>query len=286
MAAFFILLLIFAVLGLWMHTQALSGRLEALQGEVAKLKRQSRSSSSTQLRAVEPQRPAPEVSVTDPEPPAEIQAGALLQESPQGSPQGPLQGPPEGPAEAPVKKRVKASEPAIDWERWVGIRGAAVVGGIALVLAGLFFVQVAIERGWLGPAARDALALAVGAIALAAHLPLRLRGLAALADSLAGAGSVLMYGGAWAAARLHDLVPPAIALVVMAATTGTALLLAMRSNSRLLASFALIGGFATPLLLGTLHRESTATLFGYALVLDLALVAMARTRRWLSLIHI
>ncbi|QDV09609.1 hypothetical protein Poly30_51670 [Planctomycetes bacterium Poly30] len=172
----------------------------------------------------------------------------------------------------------------IDWERWIGIRGAAVVGSIALVLAGLFFVQVAIERGWLGPAARDLLAFGVGALALLAHGPLRVRKLVVLADSVAGAGTVLMYGGAWAAARLHGLVSPPLALVVMAATTGAALLLSFRRNAPILASFALIGGFATPVLLGTLDRSSTATLFGYVLILDLALLALSRVRGWVAVV--
>ncbi|MGK0480249.1 MAG: putative membrane protein [Planctomycetota bacterium] len=182
-------------------------------------------------------------------------------------------------------KRTQTAPPAkIDWERWVGIRGAAVVGSIALVLAGLFFVQVAIDRGWLGPAARDLMALGIGGLALLFHGPLRKRKLMTLADSVAGAGTVLMYGGAWAAARLHDLVPPSIALLVMAATTGTALLMSLRSNAPILASFALVGGFATPVLLGTLQRESTATLFGYVLVLDLTIVVLSRLRGWVLLV--
>ncbi|MEM1450649.1 MAG: DUF2339 domain-containing protein [Planctomycetota bacterium] len=180
------------------------------------------------------------------------------------------------PKQQPARTTTSAG---VDWERWLGVRGAAVVGGVALVFAGIFFVQVAIERGWLGPTARDLLALIVGAFGIAAHRPLIERGYRSLAEALGGAGTVLVYGAAWAASRLHGLVPEALALALMAATTGTALLLAVRSNALILASFALVGGFATPLLLGT-AREGPVALFGYVLVLDAGLVVAARARRW------
>ncbi len=173
----------------------------------------------------------------------------------------------------------RPAKKSFDWERWLGVRGAAVVGGIALVLAGIFFVQVAIQRGWLGPAARDGLAFGLGALCLLAHGPLRRARFVPLADSLAGAGTVLAYGACWAAARLHDLVPTWLALVVMACVTAISLGLAARTGAALLAAFAIIGGFATPILLDT-TSDSTAVLFGYVLVLDACVLLLARARRW------
>lgn len=182
---------------------------------------------------------------------------------------------------APAHAGAAASTPeqSFDWERLLGVRGAAIVGGIALVLAGLFFVRVAIERGWLGPAARDLLSVGVGVLGLALHVPLRRKGLNALADSIGGAGSVLVYGGAWAAARLHGLVEVPVALSVMTLTTGATLLLAVRSGAPLVAGFALVGGFATPLLLDTVRGASIGLLV-YTVVLDGALIAFARVRGW------
>ncbi len=189
------------------------------------------------------------------------------------------------PVQRPIAPRPRATtppkpaEPPFDWERLLGIRGAAVVGGIALVLAGIFFVQVAIERGWLGPAARDLLALTVGAACLAMHAPLRRRGMLALADSVGGAGTVLIYGASWAAARLHGLVSTPLAYAVMTATTGLALFLAVKTKAPIVAAFALVGGFATPLLLDTVDSDSVG-IFGYVLVLNGVLLAFGRIRRW------
>ncbi len=168
---------------------------------------------------------------------------------------------------------------AESWERWLGVRGAALVGGVALVFAGIFFVQVAIQRGWLNPATRDTIAVVAGIVGLTLHGPLIRRGNRTLGESISGAGTVLILGGAWAAAQLHDLIPHSLALLIMGCGVGTALLMAVRSSSKVLTGFALIGGYATPLLLDT-AATSTFPLLGFLLVLNLGLLAAMRVTRW------
>jgi len=176
-------------------------------------------------------------------------------------------------------RATRPAAPAIDWERWLGVRGAAVVGGVALALAGLFFVQLAIQRGWIGSAMRDGLAAGFGALALAAFGPLHARGYKVQAAAIGGAGTVLVYLGAWAAARVHDIAPMWGAFLVMAATTAFALRLALRANAPLLAGFALVGGFATPVLLDVGAR-SIGALFTYLAVLNLGALTVGRRRGW------
>lgn len=178
-----------------------------------------------------------------------------------------------------AKREEGTGSGAESWERWLGVRGAALVGGIALVFAGIFFVQVAIQRGWLNPATRDALAVAAGIVGLSLHAPLIRRGNRILGESISGAGTVLILGGAWAAAQLHDLIPHSLALLIMGGGVGAALLMAVRSSSRVLTGFALIGGYATPLLLET-AATSTFPLLGFLLVLNLGLLAAMRVTRW------
>jgi uncharacterized membrane protein len=177
-------------------------------------------------------------------------------------------------------KREEGTESGADsWERWLGVRGAALVGGIALVFAGIFFIQVAIQRGWLNPATRDAIAVAAGIVGLTLHAPLIRRGNRILGESISGAGTVLILGGAWAAAQLHDLIPHGLALLIMGGGVGAALLMAVRSSSKVLTGFALIGGYATPLLLDT-AATSTFPLLGFLLVLNVGLLAAMRVTRW------
>ena len=178
-----------------------------------------------------------------------------------------------------AKREEGTGSGADSWERWLGVRGAALVGGIALVFAGIFFIQVAIQRGWLNPATRDAIAVAAGIVGLTLHAPLIRRGNRILGESISGAGTVLILGGAWAAAQLHDLIPHGLALLIMGGGVGAALLMAVRSSSKVLTGFALIGGYATPLLLDT-AATSTFPLLGFLLVLNVGLLAAMRVTRW------
>ncbi|HVS09347.1 MAG TPA: DUF2339 domain-containing protein [Planctomycetota bacterium] len=169
---------------------------------------------------------------------------------------------------------------AVDWERWIGVRGAAGLGGIVLALAGLFFVQYSIQRGWLSPAVRVGLASLAGvAAALLAELVLRGRGYRATADALSGAGAVLLYGAAWAARSLYGLVPGWLGILWMGAVTLACGALAVRRRSQGIAVLGLLGGFATPLLL-SLGGHEPIGLFGYLLLLDLGLIAVGRRRGW------
>ncbi len=166
-----------------------------------------------------------------------------------------------------------------DWERWLGVRGAALLGGIGLALAGVLFVRHAIEQGWLGPLARVVLTASFGALCLAALGPIKRRGYEMLGEALGGAGSVMLYGAAWASYRLYGLLPLVPAFACMAATTAIAVWLSERYRSRVVVTFAAVGGFATPILLGT-WRGNPIGLFGYALLLDLGLLLAARRRGW------
>lgn len=166
-----------------------------------------------------------------------------------------------------------------DWERWLGVRGAALLGGIGLALAGVLFVRHAIEQGWLGPLARVLLTASFGALCLAALGPIKRRGYEMLGEALGGAGSVMLYGAAWASYRLYGLLPLAPAFACMAATTAVAVWLSERYRSRVVVTFAAVGGFATPILLGT-WRGNPLGFFGYALLLDLGLLLTARRRGW------
>jgi len=183
----------------------------------------------------------------------------------------------EKPSRAP--EALKAPKIAIDWERWVGVRGAAILGGIALALAGLFFFQHALTQGWIGPGARVLTGAIVGTLCLLSKVPLQRRGYALLGSVLAGAGAVILYGAAWAGARKYELFPIGAGFAWMLAVTAACVWLAWRHRSQLIAIFGLVGGFATPLLLST-GQDRPITLFGYILLLDLAMLALARKRSW------
>ena len=167
-------------------------------------------------------------------------------------------------------------------ERWLGVRGAALLGGIALAIAGFLFVQYSIEKGLLGPAARLALGTTLGLGAWGASALLARRGYALLANALYAGGSVALFAVCWAAHVLYGKVELLPAFGGMCAVTALSGWTAVRRGSLLVATLGLVGGFATPLVLSS-GGNHPVQLFGYVLLLDLAYLFIATKRRWPSL---
>lgn len=169
-------------------------------------------------------------------------------------------------------------KPAFEWERWLGIRGAAAAGAVVLALAMVLFVKYSIEHGWLSPSMRVALGAITAIAALVSSEALRKR-FGATSNGLAAAAIVGLYADTWAARGLYQLIPMELAFVLMVLTTAVCALLAVRHHSLLIATLGLAGGFATPFLLSTGSNRPIA-LFGYVLLLDVAFVIVALKKKW------
>ena len=159
------------------------------------------------------------------------------------------------------------------------MRGAAVLGGIVLALAGILFVRYSIEHGLISPALRVAMGILFGLGAIAWSLRLRSRGYGISADALAGAGIVLLYAALWAAHALYGFLGAGPAYALMSLVTVACGVLSWRNASMLIAVLGLAGGFATPFLIAA-KSDNPIGLFGYVLLLDLGLIALARRRGW------
>jgi uncharacterized membrane protein len=167
------------------------------------------------------------------------------------------------------------------FERWLGVRGAALLGGIALAIAGWLFVQYSIEHGLLGPRARLSIGAFVGLAAMGLSAPLARRGYALLSNATYAGGSVGLFAVAWAAHMLYGLVDLPLAFGAMCAVTAASAWTASKRDSQLVAVVGLVGGFATPLVLSR-GGNHPIELFGYVLLLDLAFLFVASRRRWPS----
>ena len=167
----------------------------------------------------------------------------------------------------------------VDWERWVGVRGAAVLGGVLLALAGVFLFKHAVEQGWVTPTFRVLLGVIAGVVALLASEPVRRRGYATTAAAIVGGGTVVLYASVWAGSELYSLLPWPFSVAGMIAITLTCCLLAVRHDSQVIAILGLCGGFATPLLL-SFSATQPIGFFAYVLLLDLGLLVLGRRQRW------
>lgn len=159
------------------------------------------------------------------------------------------------------------------------MRGAAVLGGVFLAIAGFLFLQHAIEHQWITAKTRVLAATIAGVACFAGSFPLRKRGYAITASAIAGAGSVVLYAAAWAASMLYGFIEPMTAFAAMGGVTAACIALAWAHRSQLIAVLGLVGGFATPLVLST-GTNRPLGLFGYVLLLDLAFLFLSGKRRW------
>jgi uncharacterized membrane protein len=224
-------------------------------------------------------------------------AAAAAEAAPEGAPAPGAATPPEAaaaPEVAPAPEAATAAEaapvppppepPAIDWERWVGVRGAALVGAGVLALAGVLFFRYAVEHSLIPPVVRVIVGTLVGVGCLLFAEWLRER-YAATVNAVAGSGLVILYAAFWAARVLFDLIGMGVAFALMALTTAAGCLLAVRHSSLVIAVLGLVGGFATPLLLSS-GADRPIGLFGYILLLDLGFILAARKRGWGSLMSL
>ncbi|MCK6507101.1 DUF2339 domain-containing protein, partial [Myxococcota bacterium] len=80
-------------------------------------------------------------------------------------------------------------------------------GGLLVILASLLALAVAVDRGWLVPAARVFLGLVAGTGALLGGARLRRHGHRLVSSALSGAGLGIVFGTLWAAPSLYGFLP-------------------------------------------------------------------------------
>jgi len=177
----------------------------------------------------------------------------------------------------PMPER-RAAKATLDWEQWLGIRGAALMGAVVLALAGLYFFKYSIDHGWISPAVRVILGTVTGLACLGGAEILRRRGYFNGADALAGGGIVILYAAFWAAHVMYGLINAVVAFGLMALLTAGCVALSAWRSTQVVAIIGLFGGFLTPWFVSGV--ESTLGLFGYLLILDAGIVGLAIRRKW------
>jgi uncharacterized membrane protein len=228
-----------------------------------------------------PERIAPIVETAPLVPPPVAPPPVLAASAPSGAAPQPAQPkraePLHAPAPAPLSAPASAAT-RVDWERWIGVRGAAVVGAIVLGIAALLFFQYSIEHGLITPSARVAIGIVVGIACMGGAQVLHGRGYALTANAVTGAGAIVLYAAFWAA-HMFSIWPFFAAFAAMVLVTVACCVLAHRRSSQLIAVLGLVGGFATPLALSSGH-DNPVGLFGYVLLVNLGFLFVANKRRW------
>src|SRR6266700_4993187 len=210
------------------------------------------------------------VSAVPPPPPF---AGTAAQAAPPGSvPVGPGQPPITMTSGVPAQASRGSSgnlESKIGklWFSWIGI--FAILAGVA------YFLKYAFDSNLIGEGGRVAIGLVLGiAVILGSEF---------FSYSLKAVGIGTLYLSFWGAFQMYHLIQADVAFIAMALVTAFTIVLALTQDAEILALYAIIGGFLTPLLLST-GQNMEAVFFSYVGLLDLAILVMVKFKPWRRLL--
>jgi uncharacterized membrane protein len=166
----------------------------------------------------------------------------------------------------------------IDFEDLLGGRILAWVGGSAVLLGVVFFLVMAVSRGWIDEPTRVVLAFlgSTALVALGLYLYER-QGQTQAALAAVGTGIAALYASLTAATALYDLISPELGLAVAALVGATATAIAVRWDSPVVAGLGIVGALLSPVLVEAGVGGEALAFMAFALV---AAVAVLLWRRW------
>jgi hypothetical protein len=289
--AFFVLIIlgIPIALAIWLIVRAnrvksgmeeLSRRLGQLESEFSRLKREtatpkpfeSAPASAVEPEFITPAQAAPPKPMVTPPPvmsPRRPSAAAPLPILAASTSQEPPPAPP---------LKIK---PPVNWEQFMGVKGFAWVGGLALFLGVAFFVKYSFDNNLVPPALRVAIGFLTGLGLLVGGVMMSRRNFPTLSQTLCATGVVILYAVTFSCRSIYhfDFFGPIPTFLLMALITTTAFCLAVGLNALVVAILGMLGGFLTPILLST-GQDNPLGLFGYIAILDAGLIVVALNRRW------
>jgi uncharacterized membrane protein len=189
--------------------------------------------------------------------------------------------PPEPPQPfPPAPPREPAPEPRepLDLEELLGGRVLGWVGGVAVVLAAVFFLVMAVHNGWIDEATRVVLAFLGSTVLLGAGVWLyERRGQTQAARAAVAASIAALYASDTTATAVYDLVARAPGLAVAGLIGIVATVLAVRWDSREIGGIGIVGALLAPVLVDAGNSTASLVFMAFALV---GAVGVLIWRRW------
>lgn len=180
---------------------------------------------------------------------------------------------------APPKLAQAAHRSSESLEGTIGKLWLNRIGIVAILIGVAYFLKYAFDSGWIGRGGRVAIGLIAGLAVIVWSESFRRKGSAAFSYSLKAVGIGILYLSLWAASQYFHLVPTSVAFVAMILVTASTITLALTQDAEILAVYAMIGGFSTPVLVST-GQNHEIVLFSYVTLLDLAILAMISFKPW------
>ena len=156
--------------------------------------------------------------------------------------------------------------------------------GIVAVLIGVsYFLKYAFENEWVGPAGRVLIGLVAGLGVVCWSERIRRSGYAIFSYSMKAVGIGVLYLSLWASEQVYHLIPNTLAFIAMASVTAATVALALWQDAEVIAAFAAVGGFITPIALST-GQNNAISLFTYVAILDVGALVLSRYRPWIRVL--
>ncbi|MBM4149170.1 MAG: DUF2339 domain-containing protein [Lentisphaerae bacterium] len=152
----------------------------------------------------------------------------------------------------------------------------------AFVLCAGYFLKWSYDKGLIGPAGRVGITVFFGVALLVGGLRMLGKRYNLIGQGFLGGGLLILYFSIFTAVNRYDLIGHVPGFALMALVTGGACVLAVRTNSLLVALLGLAGGFLTPVMMRT-PTPNLPALYAYILMLDLGIMGVARRRDWQAL---
>jgi uncharacterized membrane protein len=165
-----------------------------------------------------------------------------------------------------------------DLEELLGGRVLAWVGGVAVVLAAVFFLVMAVHNGWIDEPTRVLLAFFGSTALLGVSVWLYERkGRTQAARAAASAAFAALYASDTAATAVYHLVPTGVGLALAGLTGIAAAIVAVRWSSPEIAGIGIVGALLAPVLVDAGTSTSSLVFMTLALV---GAVGVLLWRRW------
>jgi uncharacterized membrane protein len=157
------------------------------------------------------------------------------------------------------------------------------VGIVAVLIGVSYFLKYAFENEWIGPAGRVLIGLMSGLVVLFWSEHVRRSGYTVFSYSLKAVGIGVLYLSLWASSQLYRLIPNPLAFFAMVSVTAATIALALWQDAEVLAAFAAVGAFLTPVAISS-GENNAISLFSYVAILDLGALFLVRNRPWVRVL--
>ncbi len=156
------------------------------------------------------------------------------------------------------------------------------IGIGALVLGVAFFLKYAFDNNWITPFGRVFIGVLVGAILISLGQYFRKK-YDVFSELMFGGGIAILYLAFYAAHSFYNLIDPLNTGILMLLVTTLTFIFSFINQDNKLAILAVIGGFATPFIIGA-TGNNMLEIFTYLIILNIGVLAITIFKKWPELV--